>query len=142
MTEHLSHVEVERTYAVALLKAEVCIAGCLTNNIHRSALALCNLLNVLYVLFLNKQAHAFLTLIGDNLLRRKSLVADRKLGHVNLTTALLDEFRQTVNVSGRTVVVNRNNRIYILLAESTDKVVGTLLHLWVGTLNGVQLNAA
>ena len=43
-------------------------------------------------------------------------------------------------MSGRTVVVDRNNGVHILFAEGTHQVVGTLLHLWVGTLNGVQLD--
>ena len=41
----------------------------------------------------------------------------------------------------RTVVVDRYDRIGVLLAESADDVVGTLLHLGIGTLHGVELDA-
>ena len=44
-------------------------------------------------------------------------------------------------MSGRAVVVNRNHGIHVLLAEGTYQVVGTFLHLWVGSLNGIQFNA-
>ena len=39
------------------------------------------------------------------------------------------------------MVVDADNRVYIFLAQCTYKVVSTLLHLGVGTLNGVKLNA-
>ena len=48
--------------------------------------------------------------------------------------------RQQCQVTCRSMVVDRNNRVYILLTEGTNQVVGTLLHLRVCTLNGVQLN--
>lgn len=39
------------------------------------------------------------------------------------------------------MVMDADNRVYIFLAQGTYKVVSTFLHLWVGTLNGVKLNA-
>ena len=68
MAEHLSHVEVERLDAVALLETEVGIAGGLTDHIQWGTLALGNLAYMLDMLFVNEQAHTFLTLIGDNFL--------------------------------------------------------------------------
>ena len=38
------------------------------------------------------------------------------------------------------MVVDGNYRIDILLAECANEVVSTLLHLRIGTLNGVQLD--
>ena len=38
------------------------------------------------------------------------------------------------------MVVDTHDRIHIFLAEGTHQVVGTLLHLRVSTLNGIQLN--
>ncbi len=38
------------------------------------------------------------------------------------------------------MVVDGNNGVHILLAERTNQIVGTLLHLRVGTLNGIQLD--
>ena len=90
--------------------------------------------------FVDEQAHTLLALVGNNLLSRESLVADRQFGHVNLATALLYELRETVEVTSRTVVVDTYYRVYILLAQCADEVVGTLLHLRVSTLNGVQLD--
>ena len=45
-------------------------------------------------------------------------------------------------MSGRTVVVDADNGVDIFFAERTHEVVGTLLHFRVGTLHGVELDAA
>ena len=99
MSEHLCHVEVEGFYAVALTEREVCVAGSLAYNIQRSTFTLSNLTYIVYMLFVDEQSHALLTLVGDNLLCRECLVADGQLGHIYLATTLLDEFRQTVYVT-------------------------------------------
>ena len=39
------------------------------------------------------------------------------------------------------MVVDRYDGVHILLAECTHQVVGTFLHLGVGTLNGIQFDA-
>ena len=93
MAEHLGHIQVERLHAVALFEREVGIAGSFTNYIHRGALALSNLLHVLYVFFVYQQTHALLTLVGNNLLRRQRLVANGQFSHVYLATTLSHEFR-------------------------------------------------
>ena len=59
-----------------------------------------------------------------------------------MTTAFLNQLRQTVYVSGTSVVVDADNGVHLLFAQGTNQVVGTLLHLRVGTLNGIQLDAA
>ena len=118
----------------------MCVARCFAYYIQRSTLALCNTAYVVDVLLVDEQAHTLLALVGNNLLSRESLVADRQFGHVYLATALLYELREAVEVTSRTVVVDTYYRVYILLAQCADEVVGTLLHLRVSTLNGVQLN--
>ena len=117
------------------------IASSLTDNIHRGTLTVGNLLNTVDILLVEKQSHALLRLVGNNLLSAQSFVADWKLGHIDLATTLANKLRQTVQVSGRTMVVDRNNRVVVFLSQRTDKIVSTLLHLRVGTLNGVKLNA-
>ena len=116
------------------------IASSLTNNIQWSTLALSNLTYMFYMFLVDEQSHTFLTLIGDNLFSRKGLVADRQLGHINLATTLLDKLRQAVEVTSRTVVVDRDNRVRVFLHKSTHEIICTLLHLRVGTLYGIQLN--
>ena len=59
-----------------------------------------------------------------------------------MAAAFLNQLRQAVYVSGTSVVVDADNGIYFLLAKGADKVVGTFLHLRIGTLNGIQLDAA
>ena len=141
VSEHLGHVEVEGFHTVALFEGEVGITCGLTDHIQRGTLALGNLTYMFDMLLVDEQTHALLTLVGNDLLARQGLVADRQFGHVDLTTALLDEFGETVQVSGRTVVVDRHHGVHILLAEGAHEVVGALLHLGVGTLYGVQFDA-
>ena len=100
MSEHLCHVEVEGFHAVTLFEGEVGITCRLTDDIHRGTLTLGNLLDMLDMFLVDEQAHTLLTLVGDNLFRGEGLVADRQLGHVNLTTALLYQFGETVQVTG------------------------------------------
>ena len=118
----------------------MCVASGFAYYIQRSTLALCDAAYVVDVLLVDEQAHTLLALVGDDFLSRESLVADRQFGHVNLATVLLYELRETVEVTSRTVVVDTYYRVYVLLAQCANEVVGTLLHLRVGTLNGVQLN--
>ncbi len=95
---------------------------------------------MLNMFLVNEQTHTLLTLIGDNLFTGEGLVTNRQFRHVNLTTTFLYQLGETVQVTGTTVVVDRYNRVGVFLAEGTDEVIGTLLHLWVGTLDSVQLN--
>ncbi len=141
MTEHLRHIEVEGLLAVALNEAEVGVTCGVTDNIERCALAGCNLLHAVEVLLVDEQTHALLTLVGDNLLGRERLVADRQFGHVNLTTAVLDQLRQAVEVTGRTVVVDGHDGVAVGLDQCAHEIVGALLHLRVGALHGVELHS-
>ena len=141
MAKHLSHIEVERTFAVSLLEGEVGIAGCFANNIKRSALTFCYLAYVFDVLFVDEQAHAFLTFVGDDFLCRKGGVANGKFCHINKSTALFYELGQTVHVAGASMVVDADNGIYFFFAKCAHEVAGTLLHFRVGTLYGVEFDA-
>ena len=140
MTEHLSHVEVERLHAIALSKREMSVARGLADNIQRCTLALGDFLYALQMLLVDEQTHALLTLVGYYLLCRKGLVTNRQLRHVYLAAALLYEFRQTVQVSCRAVVVYRDNRIVVALDQSTHEIVCAFLHFRVRALHGVQLD--
>ena len=86
--------------------------------------------------------HALLALVGNDFLGRERGVADGQCRHVDAAAAFLHEFREAVHVACRTVVVDRHHGIHLLLAKGADEVVGTLLHLGVGTLHGVELDAA
>ena len=116
------------------------ITGGLTDHIERSTLTLGNLAHMVDMFFLNEQSHTLLALVGDDFLRREGLVADRQLGHVDRTTTFLNQLRQAVHMTGRTMVVDGNHWIHIFLTQRTNEVVGAFLHLRVGTLNGIQLN--
>ena len=59
---------------------------------------------------------------------------------MNQTTAVFHQLRQTVYVSGRTVVVDRYNWVFVFFAQCTYHVVSTFLHFCIGTLDSVQLD--
>ena len=52
------------------------------------------------MLLVDEQSHTLLTLVSNDLLRAQSLVANRQFSHINLTTALLNKLRETVEVTG------------------------------------------
>ena len=91
VTEHLGNIQIEWLHTVALSEREVGVSSGLADHIHRSTLALSNLTNMFDVFLVDKQAHALLTLVGNDFLARKGLVAYRQLGHINLTATLLNE---------------------------------------------------
>ena len=140
-TEHLFNGQVEGTNAIGLFEGEAVVACCLTNGVHGSALTLGNAAYVFDGLLVDEQTHALLTLVGNNLLSRESLVADGQLIHVDDATTLFNQLAQAVYVTGRTVVVDADDGVVVFLAKCTNHVVGALLHFGVGALNGVQFDA-
>ena len=141
VAEHLRHIQIKRTHAIGLLESKVRVAGRFTDHEHRCTLAFGYLTHVFDMFFLNQQSHAFLRFVGYDFLRRQSLVANRQFGHIYQSTALFHQLGETVHMSGRTVVVNGNHRIHVLFAQCTHQIVGTLLHLGIRTLHGIQFDA-
>ena len=142
MTEHLSHVEVKGTDAVALLEGEVSIARGLADHIERRTLALGNGADMVEVFFLDEQAHALLALVGDDLLAGERRVADGQFGHIDEAATLLHQLAEAVDMTCRAVVVDADDGVDIFLAERAHQVVGALLHLGISALHSVQLYAA
>ena len=140
MSEHLGHIEVERLHAIALLEREVGVACGASHHIERCALACGDLLHLVELVVLDEQSHALLALVGNDFLGREGLVADGQLGHVDLAATLLNELRETVEVPGRSVVVNGCYGVGVVLHQGAHQVVGAFLHLGVGTLHGVELH--
>ena len=140
MTEHLCHIQIEGFYAIALNEREVGVASGLANHIQRSTFTLGNTAHMVDMLLVDKQSHTLLTLIGNDFLGRQCLVADGQLGHVDTSAALLNQLGETVQMTGGAMVVNTYYRVVILFHQGTHQVIGTFLHLGVGTLYGIQLN--
>ena len=68
VTKHLCHIEVERTDTIPLLESKVCITRRFAHHIQRRTFTLGNLTHVFDVLLVNEQAHALLTLVGNDFL--------------------------------------------------------------------------
>ena len=68
MPEHLRHIQVEGLHAIALLEGEMSVARGFADHIQRGTLALGDTTYVFDMLLVDEQAHALLTLVGDNLL--------------------------------------------------------------------------
>ena len=139
-TEHLFYGKIERTYTVRLLESKAVVACRFSDYVHRGTFTFCNLAHMFDSFFFDKKSHTFLAFIGDDFFGRQRFVTDRQLAHVDQTAAFFHQFRQTVDVTCRTMVMNRNNRIHIFFTKGTDYVVGTFLHFCIRTLHGVQLD--
>ena len=98
-TEHLVYCQVERTYTVSLFESKTMVTGCFTYHVHRSAFTFCNLLYMFDGFFVDKQAHTFLRFVGNDFFCRQSFIADRQLIHMNQSTTVFHQLRQTVYVS-------------------------------------------
>ena len=134
--------KIERTYTVRLLESKAVVACRFSDYVHRGTFTFCNLAHMFDSFFFDKKSHTFLAFIGDDFFGRQRFVTDRQLAHVDQTAAFFHQFRQTVDVTCRTVVVDRNNRIHIFFTKGTDYVVGTFLHFCIGTLYGIQFDTA
>ncbi len=141
VAEHLGDIKVEWLHPIFLLEREVGIARRLADDIERSTLTLGYPADMVYMFLVDEQAHALLALVGNDFLCRERLVADGQLRHIYLTTALFDQLRQAVQVTSTAVVVDGNDGVGVFFHQGTHQVVGSLLHLRVGTLHGIQLDA-
>ena len=140
-TEHLVYRQVERAYTVGLLEGKAMVARGFAYHIHRGTFAFGYLFHMFDRFFFNQQSHTLLRFVGYDFFCRKCFVSDRQLVHVNQSAAILNQFRQAVYVTCRTVVMDGNNRVGIFFAEGAHYIVCAFLHLGVGTLYGIQLDA-
>ena len=141
VAKHLGHIQVERALAIPLLEGEMGVAGGLADDVKRGALPFGYLADVLDVLLVDEETHAFLAFVGDDFLSRKRRIADGKLRHVDESAALFYKLREAVDVACAAMVMDADDGIHFLFAQSPYQIVGTLLHLGVRALYGVQLDA-
>ena len=141
MSEHVGQSQVDGLHAVGLYEGEAHVVGGLTDHVERRTFALGNLAAEVDGFALDEEAHTLLRLVAGNLLGAQGGVAHRQFVHPDHTTRGVDEFRQAVDVSACTMVVNRNDGIVVAFAQGTHHVVGTFLHLGVGTLHGIEFDA-
>ena len=141
VTKHLCYVEVEGAHAVFLLKSEVSIASGFTHHIERCALTFGNFAHLVDIFFFDEEAHALLTLVGNDFFGREGGISDGECAHVDGTATFFHEFRKTVDVSSRTVVVDGHHGVVFFFAKRTHEVGCTLLHFRIRTLHSVELDA-
>ena len=138
MSKHLCHIQVKRFLSISLYEREVSVASGLTYHIQRCTLTFGNRLHVVKMLLVNEQSHALLTLVGNDFLGTERLITNRQLGHVNLSTAVFYQFRQAVQVSSTSMVMDGHHWVAVFFHQSPYQVVSTLLHFGVSTLYSVQ----
>ncbi len=139
--KHVVHAQVDGLHAVGLLKDEAVVAGALAHYIEGGALALCYLVNVVEVFLMSHKAHALLRLVAYDFFRREGGVAHGQLAHVDVAASVFYQFREGVEMAASPVVVYRHDGIALVLAHGAYHVGHTLLHLGIGTLHGVELDA-
>ena len=141
LAEHVFELQVDRLLARAVVdEGELHVARRLADHVERRPLAFGDTPQLVYVLLIDDEPHAFLRLVADDLLRAERRVADRQLVHVDPAARRLDELAQTVQVSARTMVVDRDDRIDALFRDGADRIVGPLLHFGIRSLHGIELD--
>ena len=140
LTEHIFQLDINRFNAICLFEDKLHIVGSFTYDIHRGTFTFSNTSYPFYVFFFHQQAHTFLAFITDDFLCRQGRITNWQLTHIDMSTGCFHQFRQTVQMTASSVVVDRNNRIIFRFGNRTNHVSRTLLHLRIGTLYSVQLD--
>ena len=139
--EHIAELQVYGRFScLGVAEGEIALAADLAYDVERCSFPFSYPAQLFGVGFLHHQSHALLALIADDFLVREGGVAYGQLGDVDVAADLLDQLRETVQVSAGAVVVYRDDGVVILLGYRADGVVDPLLHFGVGPLYGVQLN--
>ena len=141
LAEHILQFQVDRLLARFVVdKSKLHVARRLADHIERRTFTLGNAAQFVDILLFDDESHALLRLVADDLLRAEGRIADRQVLHVDPPAGRLDQLAETVQVTARTVVVNRNNRVFSLLRSGPDRIVGSFLHFGVRTLHGIQFD--
>ena len=93
------------------------------------------------IFFFDEETHALLTLISYDFFGREGGISDGECAHIDGSSAFFYEFGKTVDVSCRTVVVDRHYGVVFFFAKRTHEVGCTLLHLGIRTLHSVEFDA-
>ena len=140
LAEHVVHGQVDGFHPVGLTEYEAVVAGRLAHYVEGGALAVGYLTDAVNIFFVDDDTHALLTLVTYDFLGREGGVAHRELVHVDDTTRLLHKFREGVEVTAGTVVVDGDDGVLVGFRHGTYHVRYTFLHFGVGPLYGIQLD--
>ena len=135
--EHILHGEIYRFYSVFLFKDKTHVSGSFSYDIHRCTFTVCDLSNMIDVFFTDKHSHAFLTFVSDNFFCRKSRVTYRQFVHLDFTTCRFYQFRQGIQMSSGSMVMNRNDGVIVRFGKCTNDIRYTFLHFRISALYSV-----
>ena len=121
-------------------KRKALIINNFTHNIHRRAFSVGDALEGFNVVLANDQTHSFLRFVADDFLGGKRRVANGQFIQINQTASFFHQFRETIQMSACTVVMDRYDGIMLGFNQATDGIGGSFLHFWVGALHGIELN--
>ena len=105
-SEEVGEAQIYRVDAVFADETQTLVVGRLANHIIRCAFTFGCLADNLGILFVYKETHTFLRLVSDYFLVGKGRVADREVVDIHRAAALVDEFREAVEVTACAVVVD------------------------------------
>ena len=141
VSKHLAYFQVKWAYPISLFEGKVGISCGFTHHIEWCTLTLCYLAHMIDMMFIDEQSHALLTLVGNDFLSRQSVVAYGELIHVDESSTVLHQLTQTVDMPSTSVVVNAHHGIGLFFTERAYQIVGSLLHLRIGSLYGIEFYA-
>ena len=141
-TEHIFQLDIDRLHTVSLLEYKFHIVSRFTNHIHRRTFTVSDTSYAGHIFFFHQQAHTFLAFVTNYFFSRKRRVTDRQLAHIDMSACSFHQFRQTVQVTACTMVMDRNNRVIIRFGNGTNHIRYTFLHFRISTLHGIQFDTA
>ena len=130
IAKHIFQLQVNRLLlGLRILKDKTVVARGLPNHVHRGTFPVGNALQSRHILLLHHQPHPFLRFIAHDFLSRKGRVTDRQLLNMHHAPGLLHQLGQAIQMPAGAVVMDRDNRVMLALAHSTDGIINPFLHL-------------
>ena len=112
-TKHIFELDVDGFNTIGLFEYKFHIISRFTNHVHRGTFTIGDTLHHFNFFFRNKNSHSLLTLVSYNFLSRKSWITDWQFAHIDMSSGSFNQFRQAIQVTAGTVVVNRYDGVVI-----------------------------
>ena len=140
--EEVAQPQIQRRRCAGLLVVKDQLPACLRlpDGVEGGTLPLSNGAYALEVLLMDQDPHTLLRLVAQDLLVGERRVTDRQAVDVDLSTGLLHQLGEAIEMPSGAVVVDGDDRIALPLRHGADDVGDPLLHLRIGALDRIELD--
>ncbi len=140
IAKHIGQLQVDGSIAFIVFELQVTVAGGFTHYIHGRSLAPGHALKLINIFFFHYQAHSFLRFVAHNFARRQGGITHRQFVNMDGSASCFHQLREAIEVASGTMVMDGNDRVFIMFHHGTDGIHGPFLHFGVRTLYGIELN--